>query len=57
MMDDRIGKIMEVMRFFNNVHLDIATLNPNKHRAEHLEDYLFNDNNVEKSDLDDNVEL
>jgi hypothetical protein len=48
---------MEVMRFFNNVHLDIATLNPNKHRAEHLEDYLFNDNNVEKSDLDDNVEL
>ena len=57
MMDDRITKIMEVMRFFNNVHLDIATLNPNKHRAEHFEDYLFNDNNVEKSDLDDNVEL
>lgn len=57
MMDERITKIMEVMRFFNNVHLDIATLNPNKHRAEHLEDYLFNDNNVEKSDLDDNVEI
>ena len=57
MMDERITKIMEVMRFFNNIHLDITTLNPNKHRAEHLEDYLFNDNNVEKSDLDDNVEI
>ena len=57
MMDDRIGKIMEVMRFFNNVHLDIATLNPDKHRAENLNDYLFSGNNVENSDLDNNVEL
>jgi hypothetical protein len=57
MMDDRIGKIMEVMRFFNNVHLDLATLNPNKHRADNLNDYLFNDNNADNSDLDDNIEL
>lgn len=57
MMDDRINKIMEVMRYFNNVHLDVATLNPDKRRAEHLEEYLFNNNNIENSDLDDNVEL
>lgn len=57
MMDDRINKIMEVMRYFNNVHLDVSTLNPNKHRAENLEEYLFNDNNIDNSDLDDNVEL
>ena len=57
MMDDRINKIMEVMRYFNNVHLDVATLNPDKHRAENLEEYLFNDNNLDNSDLDDNVEL
>lgn len=57
MMDDRINKIMEVMRYFNNVHLDVATLNPDKRRAEHMEEYLFNNNNVENSDLDDNVEL
>ena len=57
MMDNRINKIMEVMRYFNNVHLDVATLNPDKRRAEHLEEYLFNDNNVDNSDLDDNVEL
>ena len=57
MMDDRIGKIMEVMRFFNNVHLDLATLNPNKHRADNFNDYLFNDNNADNSDLDDNIEL
>lgn len=52
MMDDRINKIMEVMRYFNNVHLDVATLNPDKHRAEHLEQYLFNDNNINNSDLE-----
>lgn len=57
MMDDRINKIMEVMHYFNNVHLDVSTLNPNKHRAENLEEYLFNDNNIDNSDLDDNVEL
>lgn len=56
-MDNRINKIMEVLRFFNKVKLDLATLNPNKQRAEHLEEYLFNGNNADNSDLDDNVEL
>ncbi len=51
MMDDRVDKIMEVMRYFNNVHLDMATLNPNQHRAECLEEYLFNSNNPANSDL------
>ena len=51
MMDERINKILEVMRYFNNVHLNVATLNPDQHRAEHLEDYLFDNNNVENSDL------
>lgn len=51
MMDERINKIMEVMRYFNNVHLDIATLNPDQRRAEHLEEYLFDVNNAENSDL------
>lgn len=49
--DDRINKIMEVMHYFNNIHMDVATLNPDKHRAEYLEEYLFNDNNEESSDL------
>ncbi len=51
MMDDRINKIMEVMRYFNNVHLDVATLNPDQHRAERLEEYLFDANNANNSDL------
>lgn len=51
MMDDRINKIMEVMHYFNNVHLDVATLNPDQQRAERLEEYLFNENNAENSDL------
>lgn len=51
MMDDRINKIMEVMRYFNNVHLDVATLNPDQHRAERLEEYLFDANNADNSDL------
>ena len=57
MMDNRIHKIMEVLHFFNKVKLDLATLNPNKHRADNLNDYLFNDNNAENSDLNDKVEL
>ena len=56
-MDDRIHKIMEVLHYFNKVKLDLATLNPNKHRADNLNDYLFNDNNAENSDLNDKVEL
>lgn len=51
LMDDRIEKIMEVMRYFNNVHLDVATLNPDQHRAERIEEYLFNPNNPDNSDL------
>lgn len=51
MMDDRVNKIMEVMRYFNNVHLDVATLNPDQHRAERLEEYLFDNNNADNSDL------
>ena len=51
LMDERINKIMEVMRYFNNVHLDVASLNPDQHRAEHLEEYLFDANNVANSDL------
>lgn len=57
MMDDRIHKIMEVLHYFNKVKLDLATLNPNKHRADNLNDYLFSDNNADNSDLDDKVEL
>lgn len=57
MMDDRIHKIMEVLRYFNKVKLDLVTLNPNKHRAERLDEYLFNDNNVKNSDLEDEAIL
>ena len=57
MMDDRIHKIMEVLHYFNKVKLDLATLNPNKHRADNLNDYLFSDNNADNSDLDDRVAL
>lgn len=51
MMDERINKIMEVMRYFNNVHLDVTTLNPNLRRADYLEEYLFDANNASNSDL------
>lgn len=51
MLDDRVNKIMEVMRYFNNVHLDLATLNPDTHRGDMLEDYLFNEQNETNSDL------
>ncbi|MBQ6068038.1 MAG: hypothetical protein IJK84_00905 [Bacteroidales bacterium] len=57
MMDDRIHKIMEVLHYFNKVKLDLVTLNPNKHRADNLNDYLFSDNNADNSDLDDRVAL
>lgn len=52
MMDDRIAKIMEVLRYFNKVHLDLVSLNPNKQRANDMEQYLFNDNNINNSDLE-----
>lgn len=57
MMDERINKIMEVLHYFNKVNLNLATLNPNKQRADKLDEYLFNDNNAQNSDLDTNVEI
>ena len=57
MMDDRISKIMDVMHYFNNVHLDLAALNPNQQRGERLSDYLFNENNSSNSDIDDNSSI
>ena len=57
MMDDRISKIMEVMHYFNNVHLDLAALNPNQQRGKRLSDYLFNENNSSNSDIDDNSSI
>ena len=52
MMDDRISKIMEVLCYFNKVHLDLVSLNPNMQRANDMEKYLFNDNNINNSDLE-----
>lgn len=52
MMDDRISKIMEVLCYFNKVHLDLVSLNPNMQRANDMEQYLFNDNNINNSDLE-----
>ena len=53
MMDDRVDKIMQVMRYFNNVHLNLATLNPYTRRADNLDEYSFHSNNLANSDLDD----
>lgn len=50
--DYRIHKIMEVLHYFNKVHLDLVSLNPNKQRANDMEQYLFNDNNIGNSDLE-----
>lgn len=50
--DDRIHKIMEVLHYFNKVHLDLVSLNPNKQRADDMEQYLFNDNNNDNSNLE-----
>ncbi|MBQ8720781.1 MAG: hypothetical protein IJY67_01310 [Paludibacteraceae bacterium] len=52
MMDERVDKIMDVMRYFNNVHLDLVSLVPNQSRAEAIDDYCFNVNNADNSDLD-----
>lgn len=51
LMDERVNKIMDVMRYFNNVHLNLATLNPDQHRGESLDDYLFNERNDANNDL------
>ncbi len=52
LMDNRVKKIMEVMHYFNNVHLNLATLNPDTHRGEQLEDYLFNDTNMDNNSFE-----
>ena len=52
MMDDRVHKIMDVLRYFNKVHLDLVSLNPNKQRANDMDQYLFDDNNKDNSNLD-----
>ncbi len=57
MMDERVNKIIEVMRYFNNVHLDLVALNPNKQRGERLSDYLFNENNSSNSEIDDKTSI
>ena len=50
--DYRIHKIMEVLHYFNKVHLDLVSLNPNKQRANDMEQYLFDDNNIGNSNLE-----
>mgnify|MGYP006873019414 CR=1 FL=1 len=57
MQDVRIDKIMTVMQYFSQVKLDVAALNPDKHRSERLNEYLFNDNNPENSDLSNDTQL
>ena len=57
MMDKRVDKIMQVLRYFNHVHLNLATLNPNTERANHLDEYLFHSNNASNSDLGEDNDL
>ena len=51
MLDDRVDKIMQVMRYFNNVHLNLSSLNPDTRRADNLDEYSFHSNNLANSDL------
>lgn len=51
LMDDRINKIMEVLHFFNNIHLNLVAFKPKRSRAEDLEEYLFDSNRPINSDL------
>jgi len=55
--DDRVHKIMQVMRYFNDVHLNIASMNPDISRGETLNDILFNGNNASNSDLGDDPDV
>ena len=55
--DDRVHKIMQVMRYFNDVHLNIASMNPDISRGETLNDILFNGNNASNSDLGDDPDI
>jgi hypothetical protein len=55
--DDRVHKIMQVMRYFNDVHLNIASMNLDISRGETLNDILFNGNNASNSDLGDDPDI
>ena len=55
--DDRLHKIMHVLRYFNDVHLDIASMNPKNNRSENLNAILFNNNIHDKSDLGENKDI
>jgi len=57
MMDERVDKIMQVMRYFNNVHLNLSTLTPDTRRADNLDEYSFQSNNASNSDLEDNQDI
>ena len=57
LMDDRVDKIMQVMRYFNNVHLNLSTLNPDTKRADNLNEYAFHSNNLANSDLNNDTEV
>ncbi len=57
MMDDRVDKIMQVMRYFNNVHLNLSTLIPDTRRADNLDEYSFHSNNVSNSDLEEDTDF
>ena len=57
LMDERVDKIMQVMRYFNNVHLNLATLNPDTKRADNLDEYSFHSNNLAKSDLGEDTSI
>ena len=47
--DNRLKKIMDVMRYFNNVHFDVQGIIPDQNRGNSLHDYMFATN----SDGDD----
>lgn len=55
--DERVDKIMQVMRYFNNAYLNLATLNPDTRRADNLDEYSFQSNNASNSDLEDNQDI
>jgi hypothetical protein len=57
MMDERVGKIMQVMRYFNNVYLNLSTLTPDTRRADNLDEYSFHSNNLAKSDLGEDTSI
>ena len=48
---------MHVMKYFNDVHLDIASMNPDTNIRETLDDILFNGNNLANSDLGEDISI